>query len=104
MSWGDELWDKYDNVVVHVGQSTRELDTWYGSFFKERSKIENEYARSLRKLIKTYMPKEKKKNQDDDSTLKAKCRYSKFLISNLYVNQFPFQVNSTGTWLSSRPT
>jgi len=74
MSWGDELWDKYDNVVVHVGQSTRELDTWYGSFFKERSKIENEYARSLRKLIKTYMPKEKKKNQDDDSTLKAKFR------------------------------
>eukprot|EP00092_Neocalanus_flemingeri_P058116 GFUD01069205.1.p1 GENE.GFUD01069205.1~~GFUD01069205.1.p1 ORF type:complete len:558 (+),score=166.38 GFUD01069205.1:488-2161(+) len=68
MSWGVELWDRYDSVVNQVSQSSRELDTWYGSFFKERSKIENEYARSLRKLIKTYMPKDKKKNNEDEST------------------------------------
>jgi len=68
MSWGDELWDRYDNVVSQVTQSTRELDTWYGNFFKERSKIENEYARSLRKLIKAYTPKDKKKNREDEST------------------------------------
>lgn len=68
MNWGDELWDRYDSVVSQVSQSTRELDSWYGNFFKERSKIENEYARSLRKLIKTYSPKEKKKNREDEST------------------------------------
>lgn len=68
MNWGDELWDRYDSVVSQVSQSTRELDSWYGNFFKERSKIENEYARSLRKLIKTYTPKEKKKNREDEST------------------------------------
>lgn len=68
MSWGDELWDRYDNVVSQVTQSTRELDSWYGNFFKERSKIENEYARSLRKLIKAYTPKDKKKNREDEST------------------------------------
>jgi len=85
MSWGVELWDRYDSVVRQVSQSSRELDTWYGSFFKERSRIENEYARSLRKLIKTYThrrvdrqhtpplpftftPKTKKKNIEDETT------------------------------------
>jgi len=68
MSWGVELWDRYDSVVSQVSHSNKELDTWYGSFFKERSKIENEYARSLRKLIKTYMPKDKKKHNEDEST------------------------------------
>ena len=68
MSWGVELWDRYDSVVSQVSQSSRELDTWYGSFFKDRCKIENEYARSLRKLIKTYTPKAKKKNIEDEST------------------------------------
>lgn len=75
MSWGDELWDRYDNVVSQVTQSTRELDTWYGNFFKERSKIENEYARSLRKLIKAYTPKDKKKNREDESTQTGGFRY-----------------------------
>jgi len=62
------LWDRYSNVLTQVTQSTKELDGWYGNFFKERSKIENEYARSLRKLIKAYTPKEKKKNHEDEST------------------------------------
>ena len=75
MNWGDELWDRYDSVVSQVSQSTRELDSWYGNFFKERSKIENEYARSLRKLIKTYSPKEKKKNREDESTQTSGFRY-----------------------------
>ena len=105
MSWGDELWDRYDSVVLHVGQTTRELETLYGSFFKERSKIENEYARNLRKLIKAYMPKDKKKkSREDESTQTTGFWYFKSINLFIYVNTFTFQVNSTRTWLSSRPT
>ena len=105
MHWGDELWDRYDSVVLHVGQTTRELETLYGSFFKERSKIENDYARNLRKLIKTYMPKDKKKkNREDESTQTTGFRYFKLMILSIYVNTVPFQFNSTRTWISSRPT
>jgi len=103
MSWGDELWDRYDSVAVYVGQTTRELDTWYGNFFKERSKIENEYAKNLRKLIKTYKPKNKKKNPEDESTQAVGFRYSNSEMS-MHINNFTCQVNSRGTWISSWPT
>eukprot|EP00092_Neocalanus_flemingeri_P012395 GFUD01013363.1.p1 GENE.GFUD01013363.1~~GFUD01013363.1.p1 ORF type:complete len:567 (-),score=164.04 GFUD01013363.1:214-1914(-) len=68
MSWGEELWDKYEDVVSLVSQGTRELDTFYKGFLKERSRIENEYAKHLRKMIRTYTPKTNKKATDEEST------------------------------------
>ena len=68
MSWGEELWDRYEDVVSMVNQGTRELDTFYKGFLKERSRVENEYAKQLRKLIKVYTPKTKKKTVDEESS------------------------------------
>merc|ERR1719483_1841980 len=51
-----------------VNQGTRELDTFYKGFLKERSRVENEYAKQLRKLIKMYAPKTKKKTGDEESS------------------------------------
>ena len=68
MSWGEELWDRYEDVVSVVNHGTRELDTFYKGFLKERSKVENEYAKNLRKLIKTYTPKAIKKPTDEESS------------------------------------
>merc|ERR1719483_518806 len=51
-----------------VNQGTRELDTFYKGFLKERSRVENEYAKQLRKLIKMYTPKTKKKTGDEESS------------------------------------
>ena len=67
-SWGSELWDQSDSLFREVARSTKELDTWYGTFFKERSKVEADYAKSLRKLIKNFSPKDKTKSQEDETS------------------------------------
>lgn len=67
MSWGEELWDRYDDVVSVVNHSTKELDTFYKGFLRERSKVEIEYGKQLRKLIKTYTPKTNKNLTDEES-------------------------------------
>ena len=45
-SWGAELWDKYDQVIVEVGQAARQSERFYGDFFKQRSRIEEEYEKN----------------------------------------------------------
>ena len=69
MSWGEELWDRYDDVVNVVNRSTKELETFYKSFLKERSKIEIEYGKQLRKLIRIYTPKISKNALDEETSL-----------------------------------
>ena len=68
MSWGEELWDRYDDVVNVVNRGTKELDTFYKGFIKERSKIEAEYGKQLRKLIRIYTPKISKNPLDEESS------------------------------------
>ena len=65
--WGSELWDKYDNVLREVSGGAKELETWYGGYLKERSKVEADYAKALRKIVKNFTVKEKNRG-DDEST------------------------------------
>lgn len=58
MSWGLELWDQYDIVAVHT-QKGIDFCERFANFLKERSHIEFEYAKNLKKLVKTYQPKKK---------------------------------------------
>lgn len=62
MSWGIELWDQYENISLHTQKGIDFLEK-YGHFIKDRCNIEMEYAKSLRKLVKTYTPK--KKDEED---------------------------------------
>jgi len=65
MTWGGELWDRYDSVLTHVTRGTEELATFYAKFIKERGDIEKEYAKSLRKIVLKYSQREGK--QEDTS-------------------------------------
>lgn len=58
MSWGTELWDQYDHIAAHTNKGIDFLER-YGSFIRDRSAIESEYAGKLRRLVKAYTPKKK---------------------------------------------
>lgn len=68
MSWGTELWDKYESVLKEVTQCGKEVDSWYGGYFKERSKLEAEYARGLRRLVRSYTVKEKNRRDEEETS------------------------------------
>ena len=53
-SWGEVLWDRHDQVLAEVGQSRRDLERYYGEFFIQRSRIEEEYAMSIKNVIKMF--------------------------------------------------
>ncbi len=57
MSWGSELWDKYSDLTHHAQNGIDFLEYSVASFIKERGKVEAEYAKSLRNLVKKYSPK-----------------------------------------------
>jgi len=67
--WGSELWDRFEHVVSHNRKETQELEGVYGKFLKERGDIEKEYAKSLRKLVNNYSPKENKKEHEEETSL-----------------------------------
>uniref|UniRef100_A0A8C7U0P8 Thyroid hormone receptor interactor 10a n=1 Tax=Oncorhynchus mykiss TaxID=8022 RepID=A0A8C7U0P8_ONCMY len=56
MDWGTDLWDQYDIIDKHT-QSGLELVEKYVKFVKERTEIEQNYAKQLRNLTKKYNPK-----------------------------------------------
>eukprot|EP00057_Strongylocentrotus_purpuratus_P008472 XP_011662946.1 PREDICTED: formin-binding protein 1-like isoform X10 [Strongylocentrotus purpuratus] len=62
MSWGTDLWDQISNLEKHTDRGIDYVDR-FGSFVKERQKIEIEYASQLKKLHKNYLPK--KKEEED---------------------------------------
>ncbi|CAF0759622.1 unnamed protein product [Adineta ricciae] len=55
-SWGVELWDQFDNVSKYTDKSLQFCEK-YESFLKDRCTVEDEYAKALKKLTKTYTPK-----------------------------------------------
>ena len=57
MSWGIELWDRYDDLCNHTKDGIDFLENEIGHFVKERGNIEKRYASELRSLIKKYTPK-----------------------------------------------
>ncbi|XP_071389519.1 cdc42-interacting protein 4 homolog isoform X4 [Centroberyx affinis] len=70
MDWGTELWDQYDIIEKHT-QSGLELVEKYVKFVKERTEIEQNYAKQLRNLSKKYNLKRGNKDEPE-------CRFSSF--------------------------
>ncbi|XP_031683353.1 cdc42-interacting protein 4 homolog isoform X2 [Oncorhynchus kisutch] len=68
MDWGTDLWDQYDIIDKHT-QSGLELVEKYVKFVKERTEIEQNYAKQLRNLTKKYNPKRGCKEEQE-------CRFS----------------------------
>nr|XP_046186554.1 cdc42-interacting protein 4 homolog isoform X4 [Oncorhynchus gorbuscha] len=68
MDWGTDLWDQYDIIDKHT-QSGLELVEKYVKFVKERTEIEQNYAKQLRNLTKKYNPKPGCKEEQE-------CRFS----------------------------
>lgn len=64
MNWGTELWDQFENILVH-GQKGIDLCEKLSHFTKERCSIEIDYANKLKKLVKSHLPKKK---EDDELT------------------------------------
>ncbi|KAF7379358.1 hypothetical protein HZH66_014729 [Vespula vulgaris] len=65
MSWGTELWDQFDNLSHHTQKGIDFLER-YGHFIRDRCAIEVEYAAKLRRLVKSYQPKEPKKKEEEE--------------------------------------
>ncbi|XP_042249006.1 cdc42-interacting protein 4 homolog isoform X4 [Thunnus albacares] len=70
MDWGTELWDQYDIIEKHT-QSGLELVEKYVKFVKERTEIEQNYAKQLRNLSKKYSLKRSGKDEPE-------CRLSSY--------------------------
>ncbi|XP_063043393.1 cdc42-interacting protein 4 homolog isoform X2 [Engraulis encrasicolus] len=68
MDWGTDLWDQYDIIEKHT-QSGLDLVEKYVKFVKERTEIEQNYAKQLRNLTKKYSPKRGSKEEQE-------CRFS----------------------------
>ncbi|KAM3865054.1 thyroid hormone receptor interactor 10b [Diretmus argenteus] len=63
MDWGTELWDQYDVIDKHT-QSGLDLVERYIKFVKERTEIEQSYAKQLRSLTKKYAKRGSKEEQE----------------------------------------
>ncbi|XP_068593521.1 cdc42-interacting protein 4 homolog isoform X2 [Cebidichthys violaceus] len=63
MDWGTDLWDQYDHIDKHT-QSGLDLVDRYIKFVKERTEIEQSYAKQLRSLSKKYAKRGSKEEQD----------------------------------------
>ncbi|KAK2833290.1 hypothetical protein Q5P01_017179 [Channa striata] len=70
MDWGTDLWDQYDIIERHT-QSGLELVEKYVKFVKERTEIEQNYAKQLRNLSKKYNLKRSSKDDPE-------CRLSSY--------------------------
>ncbi|XP_036898611.1 cdc42-interacting protein 4 isoform X2 [Sturnira hondurensis] len=56
MDWGTELWDQFEVIERHTQWGLDLLDR-YVKFVKERTEVEQAYAKQLRSLVKKYLPK-----------------------------------------------
>ncbi|XP_067416514.1 cdc42-interacting protein 4 isoform X1 [Emydura macquarii macquarii] len=86
MDWGTELWDQFDILERHT-QWGLDLVEKYVKFVKERSEIEQAYAKQLRNLVKKYLPK---RNTREDPESKF-CQYQAFLQVVKELNDFAGQ-------------
>ncbi|XP_073175108.1 cdc42-interacting protein 4 isoform X2 [Lepidochelys kempii] len=86
MDWGTELWDQFDDIERHT-QWGLDLMEKYVKFVKERTEIEQAYAKQLRNLVKKYLPK---RNTREDPESKF-CQYQAFLQVVKELNDFAGQ-------------
>ncbi|XP_029030845.1 cdc42-interacting protein 4 homolog [Betta splendens] len=68
MSWGTDLWDQYEVIEKHT-QSGIDLVDRYIKFVKERTEIDQGYAKQLRNLSRKYQTKRGNKDEQD-------CKFS----------------------------
>ncbi|XP_065645671.1 formin-binding protein 1-like [Hydra vulgaris] len=57
-TWGVDLWDNRDDIEKHTLNGIEFLDKCSG-FIKDRIRIEQEYAKNLRRLVKQYQFRKK---------------------------------------------
>merc|ERR1712179_48753 len=58
MSWGTELWDKNVELYGHMDGAIQFLQKYVCEFIDKRGKLEAKYARDLKSLVNSYLPKE----------------------------------------------
>ncbi|XP_040041656.1 thyroid hormone receptor interactor 10b isoform X3 [Gasterosteus aculeatus] len=63
MEWGADLWDQYDQIDKHTLTGLDLVDR-YIKFVKERTEIEQNYAKQLRSLSKKYAKRGSKEEQE----------------------------------------
>ncbi|XP_077380261.1 thyroid hormone receptor interactor 10b isoform X1 [Festucalex cinctus] len=78
MDWGTDLWDQNEVIDKHT-QSGLDLVERYIKFVKERTEIEQSYAKQLRSLSKKYAKRGSKDEQD--------CRFSNHAALQDIVNE-----------------
>ncbi|KAK8399953.1 hypothetical protein O3P69_002972 [Scylla paramamosain] len=66
----NETKDQWDSIAGHTQKGIGFLEQ-YGHFVKERCQIELDYARGLRRLVKTYLPKKKECEDPQFTSVKA---------------------------------
>ncbi|XP_045134943.1 formin-binding protein 1-like isoform X7 [Portunus trituberculatus] len=66
----NETKDQWDSIAGHTQKGIGFLEQ-YGHFVKERCQIELDYARGLRRLVKTYLPKKKECEDLQFTSVKA---------------------------------
>ncbi|XP_067320211.1 cdc42-interacting protein 4 isoform X1 [Anolis sagrei] len=86
MDWGTELWDQFDIVERHTQWGLDLMDK-YVKFVKERTEIEQSYAKQLRNLVKKHLPK-RTTREDPESKF---CQYQAFLQVVKELNDFAGQ-------------
>ncbi|XP_055096212.1 cdc42-interacting protein 4 isoform X5 [Symphalangus syndactylus] len=64
MDWGTELWDQFEVLERHTQWGLDLLDR-YVKFVKERTEVEQAYAKQLRSLVKKYLPKRPAKDDPE---------------------------------------
>ncbi|XP_036315580.1 cdc42-interacting protein 4 isoform X4 [Pipistrellus kuhlii] len=64
MDWGTELWDQFEVIERHTQWGLDLLDR-YVKFVKERTEVEQAYAKQLRSLVKKYLPKRPAKDDPE---------------------------------------
>uniref|UniRef100_A0A8D2DWQ9 Thyroid hormone receptor interactor 10 n=1 Tax=Sciurus vulgaris TaxID=55149 RepID=A0A8D2DWQ9_SCIVU len=64
MDWGTELWDQFEVLERHTQWGLDLLDR-YVKFVKERTEVEQAYAKQLRNLVKKYLPKRPTKDDPE---------------------------------------
>ncbi|XP_015204553.1 cdc42-interacting protein 4 homolog isoform X2 [Lepisosteus oculatus] len=70
MDWGTDLWDQYETIEKHTQWGLDQVEK-YVKFVKERTEIEQSYAKQLRSLTKKYIPKRGNKEEQE-------CRFSHY--------------------------
>ncbi|XP_026535334.1 cdc42-interacting protein 4 isoform X1 [Notechis scutatus] len=86
MDWGTELWDQFDTIERHTQWGLDLMDR-YVKFVKERTEIEQTYAKQLRNLVKKHLPK-RTSREDPDTKF---CQYHAFLQVVKELNDFAGQ-------------